>query len=306
MGVGQGFLGGEGLGRDDEESGGRIALLQRLGHVGAVDVGHEMHPQVGMPVGLQRLARHIGAEVGASYPDIHHVGDLPAVMAGPGAVADGLGEPAHLRQNPVDVGHDIAPVHHHRPVGAVAERRMQDRAVFRGVDPFAREHVVTPAGDILLAGKVEQQAHGFLGDAVLGVVEQEAVQTRRETGGPLGIALEQVAHMNAFHLGAVSGESLPRGGIGQSGHGDISSRFSVASQPNNIRDGTMASPCSCCPPYYRNCSQLGMSSLVFVGSIPSGWPTTTVSSAAGSSRRFATRWTSSSVTALIRPERRSR
>ena len=34
---------------------------------------------------------------------------------------------------------------------------MQDGAVFRGVDPFAREHVVTPAGDILLAGKVEQQ-----------------------------------------------------------------------------------------------------------------------------------------------------
>ena len=185
MGVGQGFLGGEGLGRDDEESGGRIALLQRLGHMGAVDVGHEMHPQIGMPVRLQRLARHVGAEVGASYPDIHHVGDLPAVMPGPGAVADGLGEPAHLRQNPIDVGHDIAPIHHHRAVGAVAERRMQDRAVFRDVDPFAREHVVTPAGDILLAGKVEQQAYGFLGDAVLGVVEQEAVQTRRETGRPL-------------------------------------------------------------------------------------------------------------------------
>ena len=48
---------------------------------------------------LQRLARHVGAEVGASDPDIHHVGDLPAVMPGPGAVADGLGEPAHLRQH---------------------------------------------------------------------------------------------------------------------------------------------------------------------------------------------------------------
>ena len=33
----------------------------------------------------------------------------------------------------------------------------RNRAVFRDVDPVACEHVVTPAGDILLAGKVEQQ-----------------------------------------------------------------------------------------------------------------------------------------------------
>ena len=60
--VGDGLLRGERLGGDDEERALRIALLERLRHVGAVDVGDEV--DVGSDAErLQGLRDHQGPEV---------------------------------------------------------------------------------------------------------------------------------------------------------------------------------------------------------------------------------------------------
>ena len=84
VGVGDGLLCGEGLGGDDKERRLGIKFLQRLRHVGAVDVGHKVGPQVrpGL-VRLQRLCDHQGPEVRATNAHIDYVGDVFASVTLP-------------------------------------------------------------------------------------------------------------------------------------------------------------------------------------------------------------------------------
>ncbi len=55
--VGDGLLSGEGLRGDDEERRLGVQLLQSLGHVGPVDVGHEVNVWADL-VGLQSFSGH--------------------------------------------------------------------------------------------------------------------------------------------------------------------------------------------------------------------------------------------------------
>ena len=180
-GVGHGLLGGEGLGRDHEQGTRRIERGERVEQVGAVDVGHEVRAQIRALVGLQRLAHHERPEVRAADADVDDVGDGLAGVAAPGAAAHPLAEVAHPGQHGVDVRHDVPAIHHDRPVGAVAQRDVQDRPVLGGVDPVACEHARAPGLELTFAGEVEQQADRLLGDAVLGVVEQQVIQRAART-----------------------------------------------------------------------------------------------------------------------------
>jgi hypothetical protein len=90
VGVGQRFLRGEGLRGDDEEGGLGRERFQRLGDVGAVDVGDEMGVQALLRVGLERLGDHDRPEVGAADADVDEVGDRLAGVALPFAGADRL------------------------------------------------------------------------------------------------------------------------------------------------------------------------------------------------------------------------
>ncbi|MNP25629.1 hypothetical protein D3C76_1184460 [compost metagenome] len=62
VGVGHGFLGGEGFGRHQEQSGFRVQRFERFGDMGAVNVGDEVHVQV-IFVRAQCLGSHIRAEI---------------------------------------------------------------------------------------------------------------------------------------------------------------------------------------------------------------------------------------------------
>ena len=82
--IGDGLLRRERLGCDNEEGGLCVQRLQRLGQVGAVDVGDEVDIGAGL-VGLQGLGDHEGAEVGAADPDVDHIRDGFARVACPRA-----------------------------------------------------------------------------------------------------------------------------------------------------------------------------------------------------------------------------
>ena len=73
MGIGQGFLGGEGLRADDEQRGFRIQLFQCLDQVCAVDIGNEMCAQIRAGIGLERFAHHQRAEIGTADADVDDV-----------------------------------------------------------------------------------------------------------------------------------------------------------------------------------------------------------------------------------------
>ena len=76
-----------------------------------------------------------------------------------------------------------------------AEGDVEDCAVFCGVDFFAGEHgfgVLLEAG---LVGEVDEELEGFVGDAVLGVVEEEAAGFGVEAGAAGWVGLEEVAEL---------------------------------------------------------------------------------------------------------------
>ena len=64
----------------------------------------------------------------------------------------------------------------------VAERDVQHRAVFRGVDVLASEHLVADGLDIRFTVEVEEGRQDGLGDQVLGEVQQERYRRVRIPG----------------------------------------------------------------------------------------------------------------------------
>ncbi len=162
VGVGHGLLGGEGLGGDHEEGGGRLQVADGLGQVGAVHVGDEVDPQLGGLVGLEGLANHQRAQVGAADADVDHIGDAVARVAAPCAAANLVRERLDLRQDGVDLGHDVLAIHQDGPVAAVAQRNVEDGAVLGVVDVLPGEHAPDPALKIHRLGEVEKQPERLL------------------------------------------------------------------------------------------------------------------------------------------------
>ena len=93
--VGQGFLSGEGLGRDDEEGGSGIEAVESCGEIRRVDVGDELRANARYLVGAQGLRGHGRAQVGAADADVDHLLDGVARMSQPRAGAQRGGEVAH-------------------------------------------------------------------------------------------------------------------------------------------------------------------------------------------------------------------
>ena len=102
-------------------------------------------------------------------PMLTDVGDDLVGIAQPAAAADFVCKFAHALEDVVDFGHDVFAVNDDGGVGAVAQGDVEDGAVFGGVDFFATEHLLHAFGYAGFTGKLEQQCHGFVVDAVFGI-----------------------------------------------------------------------------------------------------------------------------------------
>jgi len=212
------FLGRERLGRHQEQHSLRINELERLGQVGAVHVGYEVDAQAGLAVRLQRLAHHLRPQVGPADADVDDVGDGLARVALPLARPHGLAEDAHLRQDRVDFRHDVFSVHQDRSVRPVTQRDVQDGPVLRVVVLLAGEHGLDLLRQAGLPCQVHQQRHRLTGDAILGIVEQDAVDGPREAREALRVARKQIAHMDIRDRALVCLQRLPCRQINRSNH----------------------------------------------------------------------------------------
>ena len=94
------------------------------------------------------------------------------------------------------LGDDVDPVDHERAVARHPQRDMEHRAVLGHVDVLAREHRVAPVGHTPLLGEGDEQAHRLVGDAVLGVVEEEAGRLAGEALGPARVGGEELAQVH--------------------------------------------------------------------------------------------------------------
>jgi len=113
----------------------------------------------------------------------------------------------------VDFGDYVLAVYLDGFGGWGAEGDVEDGAVLGGVDFLAGEHAFGVLLEAGLVGEVEEEGEGFVGDAVLRVVEEKAAGFGGEAGSAGGIRLEEFAEL----LGTKGFGVLLEGGPGWAG-----------------------------------------------------------------------------------------
>ena len=195
--VGHGFEGRKSFRRDDEERLFGVEIDGGFGEVGSVYVGDEAEGHVALAVVAQRFVSHDWAEVGASDADVDDVLDALAGVAFPFAAADAVGEGRHAVEDFVDLGNDVFAVNYDACAFGGAQSDVQDGAVFGDVDLVAAEHGFDVRLEAALFGQLQQQLQGLIGDAVLGVVEVDALGLGGEARAAIGVGGEKVVKVLA-------------------------------------------------------------------------------------------------------------
>ncbi len=128
-----------------------------------------------------------------------------------------FGEGRHLVEDLVDFGDDVFAVDEDGFGLGGAEGDVEDGAVLGGVDLLAGEHGFDVVAEAGLVGELEEELEGFVGDAVLGVVEEEAGGFGGEAGAAGRVGLEEVAKLLGAKGFGVLLKGFPGGAGGQGG-----------------------------------------------------------------------------------------
>ena len=72
------------------------------------------------------------------------------------------------------LGHNIFSIHQDGGVFGSTQCDVQHCAFLRDIDLLAAEHGIDPLAQARLFRQFQQQAHGFIGDPILGVIEIKA------------------------------------------------------------------------------------------------------------------------------------
>ena len=82
-------------------------------------------------------------------------------------------------------------------------------AVFREIDLLTAEHGIDPLAQAGFLRELQEEREGFVGEAILRVIQVEARRLRRHAFAALGIIREELAEMQFADFLMVSGEGLP-------------------------------------------------------------------------------------------------
>ena len=208
VGVGEGFLRGEGLGGDDKQGGLRIEIREVGRHIGGVDVGDEARLNIAGEVGAQCLVGHGRAEVRAANTDIDDGLNLLTGVAGPGAVVQGGDEAFHAVEHFLDIGVHVLAIDGERGARRSTQCGMEDGAVLGGVEVLARKHLVAGRLDARRVGHVEERVTHSVVDEVLRQIDVPASGVERPVLRAVGICGEELTQIRARSCGEL-GESVP-------------------------------------------------------------------------------------------------
>ncbi len=135
--------------------------------------------------------------------------DRLAGVACPLAVAYAVGKGGHAVQNFMHARNHILAVDENLFSLGSAQGHVQHGALFGGVDLFAGEHGVNARLESAFLGQLEQQLQRLFRDAVLRVIEVDALGFGNEFRAARRIILEQVAQMFRVDLLVMGGKRLP-------------------------------------------------------------------------------------------------
>ena len=218
VGIGHRLERGEGLRGDDEECLGRIQIADRLGEIGAIDIGNKAEGHVPLAVVAKRLVGHDGAEIRTADPDVDHVLDALAGVSLPLTASHALGKGTHGFENLVDLGNDIHAVHFdHLSLGR-PEGHVQDGPVLGDVDLLPGEHLVAVLLQTDFLGELNQVFQRLVIDAVLRVIEIESAGLGRQALSACGVGGKEFLQRRLGDLITVRGEGFPCWEFGGVGH----------------------------------------------------------------------------------------
>ena len=94
-------------------------------------------------------------------------------MSFPGAAPDPVREIGHLIKHCVDLGHYILAVDDYRCTSRRAQSDMQNGSILRDINLIASKHRIDPRSQAGFLCQLKQELEGFIGDAILRVIEVE-------------------------------------------------------------------------------------------------------------------------------------
>ena len=121
-----------------------------------------------------------------------------------------LAEVGHLVEHGVDLGHNVFAIDDDGCSFRRAQGHVQDRPLLRDVDLLAAKHGVDSRSQARLLGQLQEKLEGFVGDAVLRVVQEEPRSLGRHPLAALGVIREELAQMQFPDLLVVGFEELSR------------------------------------------------------------------------------------------------
>jgi len=136
-------------------------------------------------------------------------------VAGPLAAADGVAEPGHAVEHLVYLGDDVLPVDDQGGATGSAQGDMEHRPVLGHVDVLAGEHRRRALPQPGLLGQLNQQLQGLVGDAILGVVEEEPDRLGGHALPPGRVIGEEIPQVPGRDLLVVAGQSRVSGPLFQ-------------------------------------------------------------------------------------------
>ena len=114
-------------------------------------------------IGRQSLHCHGRSQIGATNPDVHHIGDRASTNL--------IRKCAHPGKRVENAGHHILSVHVYRTTIKVPQGRVQNGASFGVVDRGAVEHGVTPRRHACCVHQRNQRIPCVRVDIGLGVIK---------------------------------------------------------------------------------------------------------------------------------------
>ena len=149
--------------------------LHRLGEIGAVDIGDEAegHRRVRCSAGAPRRPSP-GPRSEPPMPILTTLRMRLPVWPFQSPLRTRSANAAILSSTAWTSGTTFWPSCDDRGAARRAQGDVEHRALLGGVDLLAAEHGVDALAQARLLGKLQQQGQGFVGDAVLGVVEIES------------------------------------------------------------------------------------------------------------------------------------
>ena len=106
-------------------------------------------------------------------------------------------------------GYDVIAIDENFLAGRDSKSDMENCAVFGKVDLLPGEHGLGTTLEVDLFSEGGKQLQGFVGNAVFGVVEQQAFGLQGVTGSATGILCKEIFQGCRFHLGCVGLQGLP-------------------------------------------------------------------------------------------------